>query len=116
MADIRIDTSRLTYTQFLIPELNSWFEGADAPTIRLKPGVYGFQQISGGSGPIFRFEVRPDGLIDYDPANEEFLDGRGTTTLNVRGFTITLTGGRFPTTFCQWKLGRAICPGTARTS
>jgi hypothetical protein len=92
MADIRIDTSRLTYTQFLIPELNSWFEGADAPTIRLKPGVYGFQQISGGSGPIFRFEVRPDGLIDYDPANEKFLDGRGATTLNVRGFTITLDG------------------------
>jgi hypothetical protein len=75
-----------------------------------------FQQIYGGSGPIFTFEVGPDGLIDYDPANEEFLDGRGTTTLNVRGFTITLTGGRFPTTFCQWKLGRAICPGTARTS
>jgi hypothetical protein len=90
MIDIRIDTSSLTYTQFLIPELSSEFvEGADAPTIRLEPGVYGFQQKS-GSAAKFRFEVTPGGLIDYDTANEEFLDGRGTTTLAVRGFTITL--------------------------
>jgi|GEM_PF-1594568 hypothetical protein len=90
MTDIRIDTSSLTYTQFLIPEVSSDFvDGADAATIRLEPGVYGFQQIS-GSVANFRFEVTPDGVIDYDVENEEFLDGRGTTTLIVRGFKITL--------------------------
>ena len=56
MIDIRIDTSSLTYTQFLIPELSSEFiEGADAPTIRLEPGVYGFQQMSGS---VAKFQIR----------------------------------------------------------
>jgi hypothetical protein len=90
MSDIRIDTSSLTYTQFLIPGLNSEFiEGANAPTLSLEPGVYSFQQGSGLVGN-FSFKVTPDGLIDYDIANEGFLSGRGTSNLTVRGFTITL--------------------------
>lgn len=44
------------------------------------------------SSPAFRFKITPDGLIDYDVANDGFLDGRGTTTLTVRGFTITIDG------------------------
>jgi hypothetical protein len=89
MADIRIDTRNLTYTQFVIPEQNSgWIEGADVPTISLVPGEYGFQQISGMVAD-FRFEVTPDGLIEYNAINNEFLDGRGTTTLIIVGFTIS---------------------------
>ena len=74
----------------MIPELSSGLiEGADVPTISLEPGLYGFQQISGLRAD-FRFEVTPAGLIEYDVAHEEFLDGRGTTLLTVRGFTVML--------------------------
>ena len=90
MSDIRIDTSNLTYTQFFIPELGADFiEGANTPTISLEPGLYGFQQQT-SLGANFRFEVTPDGFVNYDIANDGFLSGRGTTTLILRGFTITL--------------------------
>ena len=54
-----------------------------------EPGLYGFQQISGLRAD-FRFEVTPAGLIEYHVAHEEFLDGRGTTLLTLRGFTVML--------------------------
>ena len=93
MPNIRIDTSSLTSTQFLIAELNLELplEGAGAPIISLEPGIHSFQQIPGLIGN-FRFEVTADGLIDYDIANEKFLDGRGTSTLTVQGFKVTLDG------------------------
>jgi Matrixin len=90
MSDIRIDTSNLTYTKFFIPELGADFiEGANTPTISLEPGLYGVQQQT-SLGANFRFEVTPDGFVNYDIANDGFLSGRGTTTLILRGFTITL--------------------------
>ena len=94
MFDIRIDTRGLTYTQVQIPELSpALIEGANVPTIQMEPGEYSFLQISSDlSSAAFRFKITPNGLIDYDVANEGFLDGRGTTTLTVRGFTITIDG------------------------
>jgi hypothetical protein len=91
---MRIDTSSLTYTHFLSPEPNGgWVDGADAPTFTLDPGIYGFRQISGVAAE-FKFKVTPAGLLDYASANDGFLDGRGTTTLTVRGFAVTLDGTR----------------------
>ncbi|OAS86950.1 MULTISPECIES: hypothetical protein [Metabacillus] len=90
MMEIRIDTSSLTYTQFLILGVPSvLMEGAAAPAIQLEPGEYGFLQQS-GLPANFTFKVTADGLIDYDDTYEGFLDGRGTNTLIVRGFSITL--------------------------
>jgi hypothetical protein len=90
MADVSIDTSHLTYTQFVIPGHSSQFvDGADAPSISLPPGVHGFQQVS-GIPANFQFEVTQDGMVDYDTADDLFLDGRGTPRLIVRGFTLTL--------------------------
>ncbi|PSR18281.1 hypothetical protein C8255_08160, partial [filamentous cyanobacterium CCP3] len=92
MADIRIDTSRLTYTQFLIPQLSSApIDGANTPTIQLAPGEYSIQQVL-GLPASFSFQITPDGLIDYDTASDGFLSGRGTTTLLIQGFTITIDG------------------------
>ena len=88
MADVRIDTSSLTFKLFLIPEKpTGWIDGTDAPAISLDPGSYGFQQMSAAAAD-FRFEVTPGGVFDYDAANDAFLEGRGTTTLRVRGFTV----------------------------
>jgi hypothetical protein len=87
MADVRIDTSHLTYTQFFIPgQFTTFVDGAEAPVIALPTGTYVFLQTS----VTFGFVVTTDGLIDYDKANDSFLEGRGTTRLIVHGFTISL--------------------------
>ncbi|MFD7770924.1 matrixin family metalloprotease [Streptomyces sp. NPDC059787] len=92
MAEIHIDTSKLTYTHFAIPEQNTgWIEGVNAPSLILNPGRYSFQ-VASRLPASFQFTVTPDGLIDYPVLNDGFLDGRGTTTLGVKGFTITLDG------------------------
>ncbi|MFI0412430.1 hypothetical protein, partial [Actinomadura sp. 3N508] len=91
MADIRIDTSGLTYTQFLIPGHSPVLDGASAPTVPLEPGVYGFEQMA-GQPANFQFHVTDNGIIEYDLAYEQFLSGRGTSTLSIRGFTMTLDG------------------------
>jgi hypothetical protein len=92
MANIQINTSSFTHTQFLIPELSSaLIEGASAPTVQLEAGEYTFQMpLLAGLRASFKFQITPDGLIDYDLANDGFLSGRGTTTLTVQGFTMTL--------------------------
>ncbi len=94
MVDIRIDTSNLTGTMFKIPESNldwlDWNELTGAPTLSLEPGEYGFQQF--GMPASFRFTVTPDGLVAYDDAYEAFLGGRGTSTLQVKGYPIKIDG------------------------
>lgn len=92
MANIFIDTSNLTHTQFFIPELGfEYLEGAQGTIVPLEPGEYTFQ-IPQFLALVanFKFQVTADGLIDYSPSNDAFLSGRSTTTLTVRGFTITL--------------------------
>jgi hypothetical protein len=92
MADVRIDTSRLTFTQFVIPESPTGvFDGATMPIVPLAPGVYHLVQASGVFAS-FTFTVTTAGRIDFDPAHDAFLEGRGTTTLIVRGVTFELDG------------------------
>jgi mannan endo-1,4-beta-mannosidase len=92
MSSVQINTSSLTHTQFLIPELSSdLIEGAITPTVQLEPGEYTFQMpLLAGLRTSFKFQVTLNGLIDYDLTNDDFLSGRGTTTLTVQGFTMTL--------------------------
>lgn len=94
MVGIQIDTSCLTHPQFLIPELSSdLIAGASAPTVHLEPGEYTFQMpLLAGLRAGFKFQITPDGLIAYDLANAGFLSGWGTTTLAIKGFTMTLDG------------------------
>ncbi|MFE6904024.1 hypothetical protein ACFVFJ_45715, partial [Streptomyces sp. NPDC057717] len=92
MAEIRIDTSNLTYTHFSIPEQNTgWLEGANTPSLFLNPGTYSYQ-VASRIPASFQFSVTSDGLIDYSPLNDAFLDGRGTNTLVVKGFKIFIDG------------------------
>jgi hypothetical protein len=57
-------------------------------SVELKPGMHTFGSLH---GPLFTFEVAVDGTIDY-PAGpmDSYLAGRGTTTLEVKGYTITV--------------------------
>jgi hypothetical protein len=90
MFDIRIDTSALTFTQFIIPGVNTNVaDGAYTALLSLQPGTYGFQQASGVVAD-FEFEVTSAGTIDYNSSHDAFLSGRETSTLVIRGFSIFL--------------------------
>ena len=95
MTIISIDTSELSFPLCLIP--GHPFDDAGAGEfqpggrIDLPPGTHRFQQ-AGGSFADFTFLVTSDDTIDYDPAFDAFLSGRGTRTLIVTGFPIVLDG------------------------
>jgi hypothetical protein len=92
MADIRIDTSQLSFKWFIIPSVITDPTDGSTP-LSLEPGEYDFQQFVGFLASInFTFRVNPDGTVDYDASNNGFLSGRGTPTLIVRGSPITLDG------------------------
>jgi hypothetical protein len=92
MAEIQFDTSQLTHTRFLIPgQTPSFLDGSTTPrpTVSLAPGTYNFQQSSGFFAD-FNFRVRDDGNVDYEADFDDFLSGRGSTTLTVQGFPVRL--------------------------
>jgi hypothetical protein len=93
MFPIVFDTSALTFTFFIIPELQPTDvqDGATSPTLMLNAGKYSFQQASGNFADS-QFEVTAAGTLDYDPKFDTFLSGRGTSTLKINGFAITLDG------------------------
>jgi hypothetical protein len=93
MADIRIDTSRLTYRFFQIRgQTPTPIDGTASPTLSLAPGSYTFQQ----GGPTFNFQITASGVVDYDAANDQFLTGRGTALSH--DLTPVLSAGRVPLT------------------
>jgi hypothetical protein len=65
-----------------------------AQYLHVVPGSYVFDQIALGIGPIaaFMFDVDENGNISYDNRKEGFLDGRGTSTLMVAGYTLRIDG------------------------
>ncbi|MEV0372460.1 hypothetical protein AB0I10_21940, partial [Streptomyces sp. NPDC050636] len=92
MPNIRIDASSLSSKQFLIPgQTATPVDGTTATSFSLAAGTYAFQPTGGALGTV-NFDVTEDGLVTYDPANDAFLSGRGTDTLIVRGFAITIDG------------------------
>ncbi|QYO66772.1 hypothetical protein [Leptolyngbya sp. 7M] len=89
MADIRIDTSSLTYKNFLIlGQTATPVDGSTGAVLTLLPGTYTFQQPDIDAD--FLFDITSEGLVNYTLAHDSFLSGRGTSTLVVRGLSITL--------------------------
>jgi hypothetical protein len=86
---ISIDGSALTSPMFLIPGKTDWLRGNDIPEVDLEPGTYNFQ-VASGYYCDFQIRVTEAGKVDYDHAHDGFLDGRGTSTLIVRGHTIEI--------------------------
>ncbi|MFJ7249772.1 peptidoglycan-binding protein [Kitasatospora sp. NPDC098652] len=93
MPDIEIDTSRLTVPRFTVPEAGAAvLDGSTAPppTVTLPVGE-GFHLQQGGLPPAdLVFAVRADATVDFDPALDTFLSGRGTRRLTVLGLPVTL--------------------------
>ena len=91
MAEIRIDTSALTWTAFLLDGSSEVVDGGKTVTLPLAAGDYAYH-CSTVSGPCFHFIVTPDGVVQYADEYRAFLSGAGTTTLTVSGYPVTIDG------------------------
>ena len=91
---IKIDATALSCPSFAIPGIVDALERKINQTVTLEAGSFKIR--TAGVDADLRFSVTPDGRVDY--ANEidvhqgGFLSGRGSTTLVVLGFAITLDG------------------------
>ncbi len=87
---IKIDATPLVYRDFIIPGVtNDWVDSRTIQSLVVAPGLYSFQ-VASGYFADFTFSVTPRGTIDYDTAYDAFLGGRGTSTLTINGFQVTL--------------------------
>src|SRR5438105_4830006 len=86
---IQIDATQLVYRDFIIPGKTDWISSRTIQTLALEPGGYQFQ-IGSGYFADFTFSVTSMGTVDYDPSFNAFLSGRGSPTLTIAGFPVTL--------------------------
>ena len=88
-AIVQIDATALSSSHFVIPGKTSALPSDVVQAVDLGPGTYAFNL---GSALVntFSFSVDAAGLIDYDPAFDGFLGGRGTQLLIVQGYTIQI--------------------------
>lgn len=66
-----------------------WFDTEVAKTFQLQSGSCKFQ-IGSASFAAFTFDVTPEGLVEYDPSFDNFIEGRGTSALTLKGLKVTL--------------------------
>jgi hypothetical protein len=86
MANISIDARSLSIPGFSIAGVGT-FSTSSVELVDLAPGTY----IVGTVGsPAFEFKVDASGRVDYDVSLDTFVAGRGTTTLTVTGFQLTI--------------------------
>lgn len=62
------------------PETSDAYRTTESRVLRLKPGRYKFISFTFD----FPFDVTPAGMVDYAPALDQCVGGRGTSTLIVR--------------------------------
>ena len=87
---ISVDGTALSYSSYAIPGMTKNFVDRNAIlTLRLLPDSYIFQ-CPGSGYADFSFRVTSAGEIDFDPAFDGFLAGRGTRSLEIRGHQISI--------------------------
>ncbi|MER6160375.1 Ig-like domain repeat protein, partial [Streptomyces sp. NPDC001868] len=95
MADIQIDTSRLTVPSFSVPEAGLGpIDGSKSPppTVTLPaPGTYRLRQEPAPASDVV-FSVAGDGTLDFDAALDAVAEGRGTRRLTLRGLPVRVDG------------------------
>ena len=95
---IGLETSQISATSLAIVNANtgstlSTFPNLGNQVISLDEGAYLFcapTPFALPRSPCKAFAVTATGLVDYDAALEGMVEGAGTTTLRVNGFTVTL--------------------------
>ena len=86
---IKIDATRLVYSDFVIPGVTGWVDSRTVQSVNLAPGEYSFQ-IASGYYADFTFRVTSQGTIDFNVTYNGFLSGRNTSTLTIDGLNVTL--------------------------
>jgi hypothetical protein len=87
---VKIDATQLVYRYFVIPGVTSgWIDSRTVQTFNLAPGQYSFQ-VASGYYADFTFTVTSTGTVDYAASFNNFLSGRGTSTLRIDGLLVTL--------------------------
>jgi hypothetical protein len=87
---IVVDATQLFYRFFIIPGVTpDWVDARTVQTLQIEPGLYRFQ-IQSSNLTDFSFTVTSEGTVDYDPGFGAFLGGRGTSSLQLNGFEVTL--------------------------
>ena len=86
---INIDATQLFFPFFSIFGVTPLTDARRVQAVQLAPGEYHYQFQSGDLGD-FTFIVTANGTVDYDHKFDAFLNGRGTTTLQLTGFEVTL--------------------------
>jgi hypothetical protein len=65
-----------------------WFQTKEIQHVLLEPDKYRFQ-IGSGLFAAFNFSVTPEGLVDYDTSFDNFISGRGTSQLTLKGVEVS---------------------------
>ena len=82
----QIDARALPFSDMVLD--GTPFATADVESSLLTPGTHTLS--AGNSTSGITFTVAADGTVDYDPALDGVLSGRGTTTLTVHGLGVTI--------------------------
>jgi hypothetical protein len=78
----------LLYSREVIQD--DWFDIAVPKTFQLEPDSSCRLQIGSGSFAGFNFTITSEGVVAYDTSCDAFIAGRGTSTLALKGLTVTL--------------------------
>ena len=92
---ITIDGRSLPHALLIIGQ-SSWLSNTESHEVGLLPGQYQFQAGGSAVASSWSFTVTPQGSVDFDPACDGFLSGRGSATLRVHGYPITIDGQELP--------------------
>src|SRR5262245_41172632 len=91
---MKVDSTALTSKAFFLGD--RWYEGIGVETVELAAGNY---VLHPGSGLVMAcpLVVTDAGTWQYGTECDGFLAGRGTDTLTLRGFTVTIDATRLST-------------------
>jgi hypothetical protein len=82
--EVSVDARATTYALFSIAGVSGAHSPQQLHGFRLIPGKHHLRFLA---GPFYDFTIDAAGHVDYPPALDGALDGRGTTTLVVHGIT-----------------------------
>jgi hypothetical protein len=119
---VDVDATALSSSLFYVAGVTSAFASGSVQRLRLVPGRHVFATLAGAA---VVFTVSGAGTVDFAPALDGFVSGRGSPTLIVRGYSIDIdaTGTSYPsfllTSVPGWLDARTVqhlrlVPGTYR--
>lgn len=91
---IDIDANSLPYPFVTVIGVGTFFFTESHLLLELDPGTYDLQFNTNGfpNDPVVTFTVESNGVIDFDASLDGFVSGRGTSTLVLNGFPVTVDG------------------------